>query len=114
MRHVRVRGGLGIKDKTIITEDIVDKAITTAKGSPYFITTSLMGSVITVGGSVVRDGYLDYSPISTVKGAVAIPMHDVSGSAPYQHPYIRIASGSVQVKRGSPGGYFSVIVTGDR
>lgn len=113
-RHVRDRGGAGIKDKTIVADDLTDSSITTSKLNAAAVTTSKIGSVLSISGSVVKDGYLDYSPISTVKGATATLLHDVSGSAPYQHPYLRVASGSVQPKRGSPSGYFGVTVVGDR
>lgn len=103
-RHVRVAGDLGIKNLSIASDDIKASAITTSK----------IGSALSVAGSVVKDGYLSYSPISTIKGVSAIPLHDNSGSAPYTNIYIRIASGSVQSKRGSPGGYVGVIVSGDR
>jgi len=104
VRHARVTGDLGIKNLSIASDDIKASAITTSK----------IGSALSVAGSVVKDGYMDYSPISTIKGISAVPIHDNSGSAPYRNIYVRIASGSVQSKRGSPGGYVGIIVSGDR
>lgn len=97
----------------VITTKIPDKALTPAKGSPKFVTTSLIGSALSQGGSVKLPGYFTYSPTySTAKGATASPKDDWAES----YKGVRVSkslAGSCYVTGGSTGGYAMVTAVGD-